>query len=416
MIKIEDCRAMDRADELASLRDCFDLPAGIIYLDGNSLGAMPKAAPKKADDVIRREWGKDLIGSWNSASWWDLPVILGDKMAPLIGAARGETVVTDSTSVNLYKVLSNAIRIQKKNYPAKKVILAERENFPSDLYMIEGFIELINEGYELVLIDNPEELEQKLNQNTAVALLAQVNYRSGYLYELAETTRLVHSLGALVVWDLCHSIGALPIDLKTADADFAVGCTYKYLNGGPGSPAMLWANPKHKNDFWQPLSGWWGHSEPFRMKSSFEGAKDIRRFLCGTQPIVSMALVHSSLDIFLKTDMQKLRAKSLSLTDLFIALVEQECTGHPLGLATPREHKNRGSHVSFTHPEGYAIVQALIARGVVGDYREPQIMRFGVAPLYLSHEDIWNAVQHLKTVLGSREWDNEKFKARSQVT
>lgn len=416
MITIDDCIKLDKEDKLIGFKDYFDLPENVIYLDGNSLGAMPKASLAKAQDVVAREWGRDLIKSWNSASWWDLPVILGDKIAPLIGAHAGETVVTDSTSINLYKVIANAIKIQKKKNPEKKVILAEKDNFPSDLYIIEGFMELINDGYELKLINEAEELVKAIDESVALAVLAQVNYRSAYLYNISEITRLLHNAGAMVIWDLCHSIGAVPINLKEADADFAVACTYKYLNGGPGSPAILWANSKHKNEYWQPLSGWWGHSEPFSMKSTYQGANNIRRFLCGTQAIVSMALISTSIDIFQKTTMEELRAKSLSLGDLFIKLVEQECSGHPINLSSPLEHKHRGSHVSFKHTEAYAIIQALIARGVIGDYREPEILRFGIAPLYLTHVDIYKAVSHLKEVLNNREWDSNKFKTRAIVT
>ena len=416
MITLEQCQARDQADELATLKQQFDLPKGIIYLDGNSLGALPKNALSRAQDVVSREWGTDLINSWNKAGWWDLPTRLGDQLAPLIGAGEGEVVVTDTTSLNLFKVIANAVHIQQRNHPEKKVILAERDAFPTDLYMIQGFSEFLDKGYVLQLVDRPEDLNEAVTENTAVVVLSHVNYRTGYLYDMPTVNELVHARGGLIIWDLCHSIGAVPMDLKESGADFAVGCTYKYLNGGPGAPAMLWAHPRHRPDFWQPLSGWWGHARPFDMATEYTADKGIRSFLCGTQPILSMSLLACGVEIFRQTDMQKIRRKSLALTDLFIQLVEQECVGLDLTLVTPVDHKYRGSHVSFRHPQGYAAVQALIARGVVGDYREPEVMRFGVTPLYLGYSDIWHAVQHLKAMLQNREWDQEKFLVRGQVT
>ena len=416
MITLEQCQAWDQTDELAALKQQFDLPKGIIYLDGNSLGALPKNALSRAQDVVSGEWGTDLINSWNKAGWWDLPTRLGDQLAPLIGADEGEAVVTDTTSLNLFKVIANAVHIQQRNHPEKKVILAERDAFPTDLYMIQGFSEFLDKGYVLQLVDRPEDLNEAVAENTAVVVLSHVNYRTGYLYDMPTVNELVHARGGLIIWDLCHSIGAVPMDLKESGADFAVGCTYKYLNGGPGAPAMLWAHPRHRPDFWQPLSGWWGHARPFDMATEYTADKGIRSFLCGTQPILSMSLLACGVEIFRQTDMQKIRRKSLALTDLFIQLVEQECAGLDLTLVTPVDHKYRGSHVSFRHPQGYAAVQALIARGVVGDYREPEVMRFGVTPLYLGYSDIWHAVQHLKAMLQNREWDQEKFLVRGQVT
>ncbi|KAB0622129.1 kynureninase [Castellaniella defragrans] len=416
MITLEQCLARDRADELASLRQQFDLPEGTLYLDGNSLGALPKDAPARAQDVIRREWGADLINSWNRNDWWALPTRLGDRLAPLIGAGAGEAIVTDTTSLNLFKVVANAVDIQRRAHPERKIILAERDAFPTDLYVIQGLIGLLDRGYTLRLIDRPEDLDAAVTGQTAVVVLSHVNYRTGYLYDMRAVDELVHARGALAVWDLCHSIGAVPIDLKGADADFAIGCTYKYLNGGPGAPAMLWAHPRHRADFRQPLSGWWGHARPFDMAVDYVPDPGIRSFLCGTQPIVSMSLVACGVDIFLQTGMEKIRRKSLALTDLFIELVEQECAGQGLALETPLDHAHRGSHVSFRHPQGYAVVQALIARGVIGDYREPEVMRFGITPLYLRFVDVWEAVQHLKAVLARREWERDEFRERGLVT
>lgn len=415
MITFEQCQQWDAEDELANLKSQFDLPQGVIYLDGNSLGAKPIKAMDCAQQVINQQWGTDLINSWNKAGWWDLPVRLGNKIGQLVGARENETVITDTTSMNLFKVLATAIGIQQQ-HPTRKTIIAERDSFPTDLYMIEGFMALINQGYKLQLIDQPEDLPQYLNEQTAVVVLSHVNYRTGYLHDMAAVNQAAHAQGALIIWDLCHSIGAVPIDLNGSNSDFAIGCTYKYLNGGPGSPAMLWVHSRYQTAFNQPLSGWWGHAKPFAMDVSYTPADNVRRYLCGTQPIVSMSLVECGVDIFLQTDMQALRQKSLRLTDVLIQLLEQECAGYDLTLITPREHLHRGSHISVRHPHGYAIVQALIARGVIGDYREPEVIRLGVTPLYLSFCDIWQAVQHLKQVLVSQEWAQPQFQTRQQVT
>lgn len=416
MITLEQCQAWDAADELAGLREQFDLPEGRIYLDGNSLGALPRNALARAQDVIRREWGRDLINSWNTADWWNLPTRLGDQLAPIVGADAGEIVVTDTTSTNLFKVLAAAMRMQQEADAGRKVIIAERDAFPTDLYVIQGFIESFGQGCSLQLIDGPDELQTAVTNNTAAVVLSHVNYRTGYLWDMQAANDLIHDRNALVIWDLCHAAGAVPVGLKATDSDFAISCTYKYLNGGPGAPAMLWVHPRHMNRFQQPLSGWWGHAKPFDMAPEYAAADGIRRYLCGTQPIVSMSLIACGLEVFEQTDMQAIRRKSLALTDLFVDLVAQECAGEDLTLVTPTAHERRGSHVSFRHPQGYAIVQALIARGVIGDYREPEVMRFGVTPLYLRHVDVWNAVQHLQAVLANREWSKPEFQERGEVT
>lgn len=416
MITLEQCQAWDQADELAALREQFDVPEGTIYLDGNSLGAMPKNAVVRAQTVVQREWGSGLINSWNTADWWHLPTRLGDRLAGLVGAEAGEVVVTDTTSINLFKVLAAAVRMQQATDPGRTVIVAERDAFPTDLYVIQGFVESFGQGCTLELIDDPADLQTAVTRQTAAVVLSHVNYRTGYLYDMPSVNDLVHGNDALVVWDLCHSAGAVPVELKATDSDFAVSCTYKYLNGGPGAPAMLWVHPRHVNQFRQPLSGWWGHQKPFDMVPEYAAADGIRRYLCGTQPIVSMSLIACGLDTFEQTDMQAIRRKSLALTDLFIQLVAQECAGAGLTLVTPRDHERRGSHVSFRHPQGYAVIQALIARGVIGDYREPEVMRFGVTPLYLGYADIWFAVQHLRAVLANDEWSRPEFQARGDVT
>ncbi|MCQ9162712.1 MULTISPECIES: kynureninase [unclassified Arthrobacter] len=412
----EACLAADAADPLRRFRDDFLLPGGVIYLDGNSLGARPKASLDVAARVLEQEWGTGLIRSWNTAGWFGLPGRLGDKLAALVGAGPGEVVVTDTTSLNLFKSLAAALRIQQAADPARKVIVTERDNFPTDIYMAEGIADFLDQGHSVRLIDADLPLEDALGADVAVVALSHVNYRTGAMWDMASTTSLVHDAGALVVWDLAHAAGAVPVDLRGAGADFAVGCTYKYLNGGPGSPAFIWVNARHQDRFWQPLSGWWGHARPFAMEDAYEPVSGIGRFLCGTQPVVSMALVECGLDISLAADIGAVREKSLALAELFIALVDARRGDHPLELVTPRDPGLRGSHVSYAHPEGYAVMQALIARGVIGDYREPHVLRFGITPLYLGRADIWDAVEALFDILDNRLWDAPQFRERLAVT
>lgn len=412
----EECVAADARDALAHFRDRFDLPEGIVYLDGNSLGVLPKAAPARASEVIHQEWGTDLIGSWNTHHWFDLPVRIGAKIADLVGGTAGACVATDTTSLNVFKALGAALDIQRQDHPERRVIISERENFPTDLYMIEGMIRTLDKGYELRLIDDEHPLEEALGTDVAVVLLTQVNYRTGRLWDLAAETARIQASGALAIWDLCHSVGAVPIGLDAANADFAVGCTYKYLNGGPGSPAFVWVADRHVNRAWQPLSGWWGHDRPFEMAVGYEPSQGIRRYLTGTQPMISLATMEVGVDLALEVDEEALRAKSLELTSLFIDLVEERIPHHPLTLITPREHAERGSHVSLRHPEGYAVMQALIANGIVGDYREPEVLRFGITPLYLGYADVWDAVETLRRVLDEELWRAPEFQSRGAVT
>ncbi|NGM87916.1 kynureninase [Parapusillimonas sp. SGNA-6] len=401
MISRQDCIRMDQADGLAPLRNHFDLPEGLIYLDGNSLGARPRQAAARAREVVEQQWGADLITSWNRSGWFDLPVRLGDKLAPLIGAGPGEVVVTDTTSINLFKALAAALKSQASNAATadRRIIVTERSNFPTDVYIAQGLAEWLDRGYRLRLVDTPEGLEDAIDKETAVVMLTHVNYRSGRLLDMDGLTAHAHRCGALMIWDLAHSAGAVPVDVTAANADFAVGCTYKYLNAGPGAPAFIWVAPRHLPAFSHPLSGWWGHARPFAMEPGFQRSDTIRSALCGTQPIVSLALVEAGLDVFALTDMAALRRKSLALTDLFIDLVESRCGAHPVKLITPRAHEQRGSHVSFAHPDGYAVIRALIERGVIGDYREPHIMRFGFTPLYIRYVDVWEAVDRLAAIL-----------------
>ncbi len=424
MKTLADCQQLDSQDILRSLRAQFSLPGGIIYLDGNSLGPLPKTAAARVTEVVAQEWGQGLIRSWNSAGWFSLPQRLGDKIAGLIGADAGEVVATDSTSINLFKVLSAALNMAAQDAPNRKRVVSERSNFPTDLYIAEALCK--ERGCQLQLVE-PDQIEVSLNSDVAVLMLTHVNYRSGVMHDMQGVTMAAHAAGALMVWDLAHSAGAVAVDLKGAQADFAVGCGYKYLNGGPGAPAFVWVNPQHAQRFWQPLAGWWGHAAPFEFAPDYRPAAGINRYLCGTQPILSLAALECGLDVFEMAEvlggMTALRTKSLALTDLFIELVEQRCSGHNLRLATPREHSQRGSQVCFTREHGaFAIVQALTARGVIGDFRcgdgnlHEDILRFGFAPLYIGFKDVWMAVEHMKQVLDSGEWERPEFNQKQAVT
>jgi kynureninase len=414
MHTLNDCITLDAQDPLAPLRQLFDLPEGVIYLDGNSLGALPRSTAQRVQQVVQQEWGDGLIRSWNTAGWITLPQRVGDKIGQLVGAAPGELVVADSTSVNLYKVLSAALRMVQADAPQRTRIVSERHNFPTDLYIAEGLAKSL--GLELVLVE-ADEIAQQLDERLAVLMLTQVNYRTGRVHDMAAVTTAAHDAGALVVWDLAHSAGALPVDLNGAGADFAVGCGYKYLNGGPGAPAFVWAHPKHAGRFWQPLSGWMGHAAPFEFTPGYHPGEGIARYLCGTPAVIAMSALECGVDTVLAADMVQIRRKSVALTELFIELVEARCAGHGLTLASPRESAQRGSQVSFAHADmGYPIMQALIARGVIGDFRAPDILRFGFTPLYTRYTDVWNAVEHLVQVLESGEWREARFHQRSAVT
>ena len=402
----------DAADPLAGFRAAFDLPDGLIYLDGNSLGAFPRRAREIAERVLLQEWRDGLIRSWNDADWFTLPRRIGDKIAQLIGADAGEVVMADSTSVNLFKVLNAALQLR----PGRKNIVSERDNFPTDLYMAEGLAQMRGQGHQLRLVDGPEQIGAALAEDCAVLMLTHVNYRDGRMHDMARITRLAHENGALVIWDLAHSAGAVPVDLKACDVDFAVGCTYKYLNGGPGAPAFVYAARRWQLTAEQPLSGWWGHATPFAFDAGYRPEQGIGRFLVGSPPIVSMAIAEAGIDLMLEATIAQVRAKSLLLGASFIALVRQECADLDLGLASPEDADMRGSQVSLAHPQGYAIMQALAARGVVGDYREPGILRFGFAPLYLRHADIWDAVATIKDVMITHEWELPQFSLRRAVT
>jgi kynureninase len=404
-------RQLDRDDPLAAMRERFFLPRGVIYLDGNSLGALPKATQGRLKEVIQREWGERLIRSWNDSGWIEAPQRIGDKIAQLIGARPGEVIVSDSTSINLFKTLAAALALR----PDRRVILSTPDNFPTDLYIAQGLIKQLGLGHELRLAAS-DELEEHLTDEVATLMVTHVNYQSGLILDMPGLTRKAHEQGALALWDLAHSAGALPVDLSAANVDLAVGCGYKYLNGGPGAPAFLYVARRHQASFSQPLSGWMGHAQPFAFVPNYAPAEGIARYLCGTPAMLSLAALECGVDLLLEADMARIREKSLALSSLFIELVESRLRRFGLELATPRDTAVRGSQVSFRHPEGYAIMQALIHDGVIGDFRAPDIMRFGFTPLYLRYVDVWDAVTRLRRILVEKTWDQPAFKQRQKVT
>jgi len=404
--------ALDATDPLAAMRARFHLPDGVIYLDGNSLGPAPKAAFAEIDAATRREWAEGLIRSWNAEDWFDLPQLYGDRLAPLIGAAPGEVVACDTVSVNLYKALHAALALR----PDRGVIVAEAGGFHTDRYIAEG-LAAMRPGTTLRLEGrDAARIEDLLDADTAVVLANHVDYRTGAIRDMAALTRAVHAAGAVVVWDLCHSAGAMPVALNACGADTAVGCTYKYLNGGPGAPAFLFCAARHLPRIRQPLAGWWGHAAPFAFERGFRPDPGIRRFLCGTQPILSFRALKPALEIFEAVEMAALRAKSVALTELFIELVEAPSAPFGLTLASPRAAERRGSQVAFRSAEGHAVMQALIAAGVIGDFRAPDILRFGFAPLYIGFAETCRAAETLHRILAAGTWREAKFQARQKVT
>lgn len=424
MLDRSEAFALDARDQLAPLRTLFTLPDGVIYLDGNSLGALPTATPERVQEAVTGEWGDGLIRSWNTAGWVTLAERIAAKIARIIGAAPSETLVGDSTSVNLHKVLGSAMALVTSAGDAKRrTIVSERSNFPTDLYIAEGLAR--QHGFTLQLLE-PGEILSQLDERVALLMLTHVNYRTGRMHDMRALTAAAHACGALAVWDLAHSAGAVPLDLTGADADFAVGCGYKYLNGGPGAPAFLWGHPRQlqrmeREGLWQPLSGWFGHAAPFDFSPAYRPAPGVARFACGTPSVLGLTALECGVDTVLAAEplggMMALRAKSLQLTELFMSLVESRCAGHGLTLVTPREEGERGSQASFAREEGgYAIVQALIARGVIGDFRAPDILRFGFTPLYTRFVDVWDAVEHLRQVLATGEWREVRFHQRGAVT
>ncbi len=399
----------DQADPLAPCRDEFRLPEGVIYLDGNSLGALPKATPKHLQAVLTQQWGQALIGAWNSHAWVDLPIRVGDKIAPLIGAGPGQVVAADSTSVNLYKLLCAALQLR----PQRRVILTEAGNFPTDLYVAQGVAAQAGVELRHAVADN---LATALDGNTAVLMLTHVDYKSGRAHDMAALTKAAHEAGALVLWDLAHSAGALSLELDAWDVDLAVGCGYKYLNGGPGAPSFLYVAERHQAHVRSPLSGWFGHAEPFAFAPDYVPAAGIARFQCGTPPVLGLAALEIGVDGVAAAGVDAIRAKSVALTELFMDLVAQHCAGAGFEIITPRDAAMRGSQVSLRHEHGFAIMQALVAAGIIGDFRAPDVMRFGMAPLYVRYVDMWYAVMALRQIMDTGAWRRPEFKVRAAVT
>lgn len=404
---LAEARALDAADPLREYRARFDLPEGVIYLDGNSLGALPKVTADRMARVIRGEWGEGLIRSWNSAGWIGMPQRVGAKIAPLIGAAPDEVIACDSTSVNLFKLIAAALRMR----PGRKVVLSEPGNFPTDLYMIGG---LEAQGLAERRLAPRERIAEALDGDVALLLLTHVHYKTGAIFDMAALTRAAHEAGALVLWDLSHSAGAIPVELAACEADFAVGCGYKYLNGGPGAPAFAYAARRHHEALEQPLTGWMGHAAPFAFADDYAPAPGVDRLLAGTPPILGLAALECGVELAAEIGIDRLAAKSRALSEFFRTCLDS--LGVELDLVSPTDPAQRGSQLSFRHPDAYAICQALIARGVIGDFRDPDILRLGFAPAYVSFKEMAEAARHLTEVLETGEWQREEFRERAAVT
>lgn len=404
-------RLLDSSDSFAKYRALFHVPEDMIYLDGNSLGLMPKTCAKRVQDVAHQEWSEGLIGSWSGAGWFHLPITVGDRIAPIVGAGQKEIAVGDSTSVNLFKCLAAALKLR----PRRKVIVSEADNFPTDHYIANGVAGMID-GYSVRDLDPGDDIAEVLDEDVAVLLLSHVHYRSCEVRDVAAINRVAHDKGVLVLWDLSHTSGAVQINLKEDNCDLAVGCTYKYLNGGPGAPAFAWINPQLQEQMDQPLSGWMGHMDPFAFTPDYQPGDGVRRFVCGTPQVLSLSSLDEALKIWGDVDRVALFSKSRQMTSFFINAVEETCADYPLTLVCPRDATRRGSHVSFDFEYGYGTMRAMAERKVIGDFRAPGTMRFGFAPLYLSFADVARAVEHLKAVLDGREWDRDEYKIRGEVT
>jgi kynureninase len=395
--------------DFAATKAMFHIPDGMIYLDGNSLGPLPKAAPARVAKAMTEEWGEMLITGWNKAGWMAKATEVGDRVAKLIGAEAGHVVMGDTLSIKVYQALASALELR----PERRVILSDSGNFPSDLYMAEGLIKSLGQGHELRIVA-PEEVEENITEDVAVTLITEVDYRTGRLHDMKALTAKAHSVGALTIWDLAHTAGATDVKLSEARADFAVGCTYKYLNGGPGAPAFIYVAPQHANLVRPALSGWLGHDAPFAFDLSYRAGAGIERMRVGTPPILALASLEAALDAWATVDMSDLRTRSQELTQLFLEEVERRCP--MLTLASPRDAAARGSQISFSFEQGYAAMQALIARGVIGDFRAPDIMRFGFTPLFIDKADVLRACDVIEEVMTGKLWDKPEYHARAAVT
>ncbi|MFM8404063.1 MAG: kynureninase [Candidatus Limnocylindrus sp.] len=410
-LSLPSAEVLDRDDPIAHIRQEFEIPNGVIYLDGNSLGALPRSVAQRVHRVIEDEWGRGLIRSWNSTDWYELPSRVGDRIAPLIGARPGEVVVGDSTSISLFRVVAAALTLR----PGRNVIVTERSNFPTDLYILEG-IKRMQPEIEIRQAAEGEDPTHLLDEQTALLVLTHVDYRTGHIRDMEALTQAAHRVGALAIWDLSHSTGIVPVSLNDSGADFAVGCGYKYLNGGPGAPSHTWVAPKHADRVEQPLAGWLGHRDPFAFTPEYVPAPRIRRFITGTQQVLSLSALDEAMKVWEHVEIAHVRAKSIAQTSRFIAMVEAQCAGLGVTLVSPRDPDVRGGHVSFAHEHGYAVMQALIERGVIGDFRAPNLLRFGFSPLYLRFEEIDQAAAALADVLRTRSWDAPRFTERRRVT
>lgn len=421
-INRSDCAALDAADKLAPLRDAFILPADKLNFDGNSLGSLPRQTPARLLACTKEEWGGDLIASWSKNAWFEAPLRVGNKLAKLLGAEAGEVLIADSVSVNIFKALTAAFSLR----PGRRVMLSESGNFPTDLYLMEGlanFSKLLvspAEGAsESALVNKvvaPEEVLNHLTEEVAVLLLTHVHYKTAEMKDMAAITAAAREKGILVIWDLSHSVGSVPLDLKGAKADFAVGCGYKFLNGGPGAPAFIYVAKRHQASAMPVLSGWMGHQDPFAFTDDYQAAAGIERFRCGTPGILGLAALESGIDLFLDTDIQQLRVKAIALSRLFMELMQDLCARYGFQLVSPREDEKRGGHVSYFHPNGHAIYQAIKQRGIISDYRTPGVLRFGITPMYLRFVDVYQAVEHLHKVMENKEWDVPEYQARAAIT
>jgi len=404
-------KSLDKEDPLRSHKKKFNLPDGIIYLDGNSLGALPKTVLTRITEVVNNQWGQTLISSWNDFDWINLPARVGSRIGQLIGAEHNSVICADSTSVNLFKLLSAAAQLA----PDRKVILSDTGNFPNDLYVIQGLIKQLNNNLELRLVE-PEKISEALREDVSVAVITEVDYRTGRRHDMANLTAISKTKGIKIIWDLCHSTGAFPVDLSHCGAELAVGCSYKYLNGGPGAPAFLYVSPELQDRIHPPLSGWMGHEAPFNFDLDYRPGEGVSRNLCGTPGIIAMSALDAALDVWKDVDLQLVRRKSQKLFNLFADLVLELCPETGLSLKTIFPEAERGSQIAFSHPQGYAIIQALIDHGVIGDFRAPDILRFGLTPLYTSFEEIHRAVVILSEIMQKRTWDQPKYHKRSLVT
>ncbi|WP_129794186.1 kynureninase [Sphingosinicella sp. CPCC 101087] len=409
MIDREAAVRLDAADPLRPYRDRFRLPPGCIYLDGNSLGALPATTSARLTRVVEEEWGQHLIRSWNDHDWIAAPARIGAKIARLIGATSKEVIVADSTSANLFKLIVAALRAR----PDRRAIVTEAGNFPTDLYVTQSAADLI--GAELRTVSTEHVLDA-ISEDVALVVLTHVHYKTAARLDMRRITQAAHAKGALILWDLSHSAGAVELDLNGAAVDLAVGCGYKYLNGGPGAPSFLYIAERHQPVMHSPVAGWMGHRDPFAFRDQYVPAEGVDRFLCGTPPLLSLLSLEAGLDVLADADMGMIEGKARMMGDFFIAAVEQSCSGFGLELASCRDSSARGSHVSFAHPQAYAIMQALIRRNVIGDFRAPDIARFGLTPLYLGFEDLWNAVEILRDVLHRETWRSETQETRARVT